>query len=463
VLTNAWILAGTLVWILPAVGGAEGTAHNKGRHHGPEELRWAIQGSSVDDHPRRDNDHPLDCSWRSQVNPCVPSGPKCVDPWRRSWIPPCNDDRARGSDELAQLDEDVNVGIYTQGMERISGGCSSQRDNSLGPMREIRQRSVGEDEVPAWPVGPPSLLGKTKFLLSTASTCTRFPVPFHAGSLSRVLCPCCSTLLETRARRVDHLARQKPRQATPSFAPRWDTRSHARFTPIMLCRRQIQLRRSSAHPAEVSSARAVTGRIARSGAPVSVPDVPLTLLKLVQALACLKPPLLGCDSSPKLPRPARSLSSTVLPSLTLVSWSKPHQWVHRVFLFVSAQPRWPQNCSSPHPSQLRWPHRREQEWRHPQPSALPVLISTVRLGSHGPDHGIPLRARVPCVRTHLSAACAPDTGPDPLVRVPASVADRPGPLVSARTRPRPRALPLICSQSSISDLMAEKARYPFAR
>jgi hypothetical protein len=56
--------------------------------------------------------------------------------------------------------------------------------------------------------------------LSTACTRTHSLVPFHTVSLSLALCPRCSTSPETRARRAGHLARQKPRQATPSFAPR---------------------------------------------------------------------------------------------------------------------------------------------------------------------------------------------------------------------------------------------------
>jgi hypothetical protein len=56
--------------------------------------------------------------------------------------------------------------------------------------------------------------------LSTTHTRTRSPIPFCTASLSLALYPRRSTSPETRARRAGHLARRKPRQATPSFAPR---------------------------------------------------------------------------------------------------------------------------------------------------------------------------------------------------------------------------------------------------
>jgi hypothetical protein len=55
------------------------------------------------------------------------------------------------------------------------------------------------------------------------------------------------------------------------------------------------------------------------------PSVPLALLKLVQALARLRPPPHGWNSSSELTRPARSPPSSILPSLTLVSWPQPNQ------------------------------------------------------------------------------------------------------------------------------------------
>jgi hypothetical protein len=55
-------------------------------------------------------------------------------------------------------------------------------------------------------------------LLSSARTRTRSPVPHRTSSPSLSLCPRYSTSPETRARRANHPARQKPHQATTSFA-----------------------------------------------------------------------------------------------------------------------------------------------------------------------------------------------------------------------------------------------------
>jgi hypothetical protein len=100
-----------------------------------------------------------------------------------------------------------------------------------------------------------------------------------------------------------------------------------------------------------------------------------------------------------------------------ITWEVlPHQWVRRTFPFVSSQLRRPRNPRSTHPPQLRQPHYREKEWRRPQPSALPALIFPVQSLSHDPNRRIPLRARAPCARTHLSVACAPGTGPGRSVR-----------------------------------------------
>jgi hypothetical protein len=55
---------------------------------------------------------------------------------------------------------------------------------------------------------------------STARARTHSPVPFRTASLSLALCPCRSASPETRAHRAGLLARRRPRQATPSSAPR---------------------------------------------------------------------------------------------------------------------------------------------------------------------------------------------------------------------------------------------------
>jgi hypothetical protein len=75
----------------------------------------------------------------------------------------------------------------------------------------------------------------------------------------------------------------------------------------------------------VRRTRAVASQIGPVQCPAPTPGVPLALLKLVQALARLRPPPRGRNPSPELPRLARSPPSAILPSLTLVSWSQPYQ------------------------------------------------------------------------------------------------------------------------------------------
>jgi hypothetical protein len=57
-------------------------------------------------------------------------------------------------------------------------------------------------------------------LLSSARIRTRSPAPFRASSPSLALSSRCSASPEFRAHCAGHPTRQKPRQATPSFAPR---------------------------------------------------------------------------------------------------------------------------------------------------------------------------------------------------------------------------------------------------
>jgi hypothetical protein len=69
---------------------------------------------------------------------------------------------------------------------------------------------------------------------------------------------------------------------------------------------------------------AVAGQIGPGQCPALAPGVPISLLKIVQALASLRPPPHGRNPSPELPRPARSPPSAVLPSLTPVSRPQPY-------------------------------------------------------------------------------------------------------------------------------------------
>jgi hypothetical protein len=59
-----------------------------------------------------------------------------------------------------------------------------------------------------------------QLLLSTAHTRTLSPIPFRTTSLSLALYPRRSASPETRAHRAGHPTHRKPRQATPSSAPR---------------------------------------------------------------------------------------------------------------------------------------------------------------------------------------------------------------------------------------------------
>jgi hypothetical protein len=63
--------------------------------------------------------------------------------------------------------------------------------------------------------------------------------------------------------------------------------------------------------------------LARSSSPAFVAKVHLPLLKLANALACLKSPPRGRNASPELLWPARDLLTVVLPSLPVDSWPLP--------------------------------------------------------------------------------------------------------------------------------------------
>jgi hypothetical protein len=77
---------------------------------------------------------------------------------------------------------------------------------------------------------------------------------------------------------------------------------------------------------------------------------------------------------------------------------------------------WDRPASSTFPMNHRGPAHMHAEI--PNHVSL-CLISAVWSLSRGPDHRIPLRARAPSAWTHLSAACAPGTGPDRSVCFPA--------------------------------------------
>jgi hypothetical protein len=133
-------------------------------------------------------------------------------------------------------------------------------------------------------------------------------------------------------------------------------------------------------------ARTVSSQPNPSTAPTLAHSAPPPPLGQDQALSRSIASPSGRDSSPELPRPARSSPSAIFPSLTLVSWPKPPQHVHRALLDNSGQPRWPRNRRNPHPPWFRRPHRCEQKRCHPQPLNPSVLdfgrlISITRSGS----------------------------------------------------------------------------------
>jgi hypothetical protein len=132
-------------------------------------------------------------------------------------------------------------------------------------------------------------------------------------------------------------------------------------------------------------------------------NAPPPLLELARALSRSIASPGYRNSSPELPRPARSFSFAVSPSLTSVSWPQPCHRVRQVIFPLSDQLRRPQNYHSTHPPQLRRLHRLGKERHRPQPFTPPGLISPVRSRS---------------------------------VSAPPSVADAAGPPVSAHPRAR---------------------------
>jgi hypothetical protein len=119
--------------------------------------------------------------------------------------------------------------------------------------------------------------------LSTARARTRSPVPFCTASPSLALCPRRSASLETRARCASRPVHQKPHQATPSSTPRWAPVPMLGFPncALLLANFGFVGGWSWMSPAPARWA----AKLARSSDSALTPSVPLTLLKLVQALA----------------------------------------------------------------------------------------------------------------------------------------------------------------------------------
>jgi hypothetical protein len=176
-----------------------------------------------------------------------------------------------------------------------------------------------------------------------------------------------------------------------------------------------------------------------SSAPALAQSAPPPLLELARALSRPIATPGGWNSSPKLPRPARSFSFAVLPSLTSVSWPQSRHRVRRVVFPLSDELRRPRNRHSMHAPQLQRLHRRGKERRRSQPFTPPDLISPVRSRSHDRDRAIPLRAHAPCVRARLSAPVFPSAGTDRSVRPPPQSLT-PLARLSALARPHARTL-----------------------
>jgi hypothetical protein len=143
-----------------------------------------------------------------------------------------------------------------------------------------------------------------------------FPVSFRASSLSLALYPRRSHSPETRARRVDRPAHQKPPRA-------W-------FSLFASGLSQFGL--AGVHSRRFAVSRAGSGQIDPVPGPVLVYSIPLPSLELVRALARSIPHPRGRDSSPELPPPTWSFPSVVLSPLVSVSWLEPYQRVCRAHL-----------------------------------------------------------------------------------------------------------------------------------
>jgi hypothetical protein len=172
--------------------------------------------------------------------------------------------------------------------------------------------------------------------------------------------------------------------------------------------------------------------------------VPRPLLKLAQALVRLKFPPRDWNASPEFLWSARDLLPANLPLCPRIRGLFPA--IEFVVVFSPSLP----NPSDPGATLARaclnsgdlTIAERSSATRSRSP--LPGLIPSVRSRSHGPDRGILLRARAPCAPgPHISAQvpwrwARSVSAPSP------SVADAPGPPVSARPPARaPSALDLI--------------------
>jgi hypothetical protein len=273
---------------------------------------------------------------------------------------------------------------------------------------------------------------------------------FHTASPSLALCPRCQPPPETRARVPDRPGHRRPRQASPSSAPRWDTCPRAQFSLLHSVLANFGF--ADAQPRRTTVLARWPTDLAWSSSPALVPKVLLPLLKLSNALACLKPPPRGRNASPELLQPTRDPLSAVLPSLPSDSWPLPRHWVRRGVLSLSAQLRRPRSHPSSRLPQLRRPHRREEEQRCLQPfipprsdPLRPIFIAWPRSRdtasrSRAWRPGLPVSAQASWRWARSVSAPSP------------SAADTSGPLVNARPPARaPSAADVISAVGFRSD------------
>jgi hypothetical protein len=169
--------------------------------------------------------------------------------------------------------------------------------------------------------------------------------------------------------------------------------------------------------------------LVRPSAPASVLEFPLALLKLSQALACLKPSPRSRNPSQEFLRPARGFFPAIPPSLTSDSWPQPRHRVRRVVfpsLINSGDPGTAIARTCPNSDDFTTEERSgAARSRSPPWSDLPHSISIARPGSWD------TASRMRALRLGPSAPAFPNVGPARTVRPP-RIADAPGPPISAR-------------------------------
>jgi hypothetical protein len=216
--------------------------------------------------------------------------------------------------------------------------------------------------------------------LSPARACTHSPASFHVAPLSLALCPRRPTSPETRVRLPRSSSSPEATPSDPELRPEVRHPPRACFTLFTPAFRQFGL--AGVWPCLLAVPTRCSASPTPSSAPALAQRAPPPLLELARALSRPIASPGGRNSSPELPRPTRSFSSAVPPSLTSVSLPQPRHRVRRVVFPLSDQLWRPRNRHSTHPPQLRRLHHHGKERRRPQPFTPPSLISPVQSRSH---------------------------------------------------------------------------------